>query len=311
MADPAAAAAPAVDAPAGDDAGGECPVLPSTPYSPGVVPEPKWVDDKEAEGCQICDKKFTFSFRRHHCRACGKCVCEECSKKLWIFEDRPTGKKPQRVDDLCFRGLCAANPDVVPPTSTETPKAKQDKWLKTLEGVGKVSAGLAKGLAAVGPKIKAFCSVDENSEAHQQDYYFCLTCDPEKKKGICVNCSKSCHGAHKLYEIKQHRAYVCQCDQKERPCEMKGGMIQTDWDNLVKTRDGERQEREAKEREEMIAKAKADAEEAVRKAREEAAAMQAAAQAKADEIQAEHRRNMERSLALQEASLAELKKQNQ
>jgi hypothetical protein len=121
---------------------------------------------------------------RADCRACGKVICEECSKKLWIFEDRPTGKKPQRVDDLCFRGLVAANPDVVPPTSAENPKAKQDKWLATLAGVAKVSVGLSKGLAAVGPKMKVFCSCDENAEAHQQDFFYCLTC--QSRHGTCM-----------------------------------------------------------------------------------------------------------------------------
>jgi hypothetical protein len=286
-------------------------VVPSSPYAPGSVPEPKWTEDKEATGCQLCEKPFTLTFRRHHCRACGKLVCEECSKgTLWVFEDRPTGKKPQRVDAACFRGLCAANPDVTPPTSADNPKVKQDQWLGTLAAVAKVSSGLSKGLAAVGPKLKVFCSCDENPVQHAQDFYYCLTCDPERTQPICIKCSESCHGAHKLYEIKQHKPVVCSCAQKDRPCGMAGGVEQVAWESLKKQRSSERQEREAKERDEFIAKAKADAEAAVAKARKEAEAYQAAAQAKADEAMAEHRANMERSFALQEAHLAEVKKMN-
>lgn len=36
--------------------------------------QPAWVPDSEAPNCMKCNQKFTFTKRRHHCRACGK-VC--------------------------------------------------------------------------------------------------------------------------------------------------------------------------------------------------------------------------------------------
>lgn len=33
---------------------------------------PVWVPDAEAQVCMKCGIKFTFTKRRHHCRACGK-----------------------------------------------------------------------------------------------------------------------------------------------------------------------------------------------------------------------------------------------
>lgn len=33
---------------------------------------PVWVPDAEAQVCMKCEVKFTFTKRRHHCRACGK-----------------------------------------------------------------------------------------------------------------------------------------------------------------------------------------------------------------------------------------------
>ena len=33
---------------------------------------PRWVPDSEAPTCMQCEVKFTFTKRRHHCRACGK-----------------------------------------------------------------------------------------------------------------------------------------------------------------------------------------------------------------------------------------------
>lgn len=33
---------------------------------------PKWIPDAEAPICMSCEARFTFTKRRHHCRACGK-----------------------------------------------------------------------------------------------------------------------------------------------------------------------------------------------------------------------------------------------
>ena len=40
---------------------------------------PSWQPDSEAVDCPICKRQFTFMFRRHHCRKCGRVVCNECS----------------------------------------------------------------------------------------------------------------------------------------------------------------------------------------------------------------------------------------
>uniref|UniRef100_A0A672Q0V7 FYVE zinc finger domain-containing protein n=1 Tax=Sinocyclocheilus grahami TaxID=75366 RepID=A0A672Q0V7_SINGR len=33
---------------------------------------PQWVPDSQAPACMKCGSKFSFTKRRHHCRACGK-----------------------------------------------------------------------------------------------------------------------------------------------------------------------------------------------------------------------------------------------
>ncbi|XP_054458985.1 zinc finger FYVE domain-containing protein 9 [Anoplopoma fimbria] len=40
---------------------------------------PVWVPDAQAQVCMKCGVKFTFTKRRHHCRACGKIFCSLCS----------------------------------------------------------------------------------------------------------------------------------------------------------------------------------------------------------------------------------------
>lgn len=36
---------------------------------------PVWVPDSQAPNCMKCEARFTFTKRRHHCRACGKVSC--------------------------------------------------------------------------------------------------------------------------------------------------------------------------------------------------------------------------------------------
>lgn len=40
---------------------------------------PIWVPDHRVTMCQSCTAEFKVTFRRHHCRACGKVVCGICS----------------------------------------------------------------------------------------------------------------------------------------------------------------------------------------------------------------------------------------
>ncbi|XP_030624166.1 zinc finger FYVE domain-containing protein 16 [Chanos chanos] len=43
--------------------------------------QPAWVPDSEAPNCMKCGQKFTFTKRRHHCRACGKVYCATCCNR--------------------------------------------------------------------------------------------------------------------------------------------------------------------------------------------------------------------------------------
>ncbi|XP_071371776.1 zinc finger FYVE domain-containing protein 16 isoform X1 [Centroberyx affinis] len=61
--------------------------------------QPAWVPDSEAPNCMNCWQRFTFTKRRHHCRACGKVYCAVCCNrkcKLKYLE------KEARVCVICF-----------------------------------------------------------------------------------------------------------------------------------------------------------------------------------------------------------------
>ncbi|KAI5299088.1 hypothetical protein KEM56_003535, partial [Ascosphaera pollenicola] len=46
----------------------------ATEYTP-----PPWQPDSEVSACPICHHEFSFWYRKHHCRKCGRVVCANCS----------------------------------------------------------------------------------------------------------------------------------------------------------------------------------------------------------------------------------------
>jgi hypothetical protein len=52
---------------------------------PSAVERRAWVPDETVTACQLCFSQFTFVHRRHHCRHCGKCVCDPCSRQRLIL----------------------------------------------------------------------------------------------------------------------------------------------------------------------------------------------------------------------------------
>ncbi|KAK5606617.1 hypothetical protein CRENBAI_017884 [Crenichthys baileyi] len=61
--------------------------------------QPQWVPDAEAPNCMKCNQKFTFTKRRHHCRACGKVYCAGCCNRKCKLKYLD---KEARVCVLCF-----------------------------------------------------------------------------------------------------------------------------------------------------------------------------------------------------------------
>ncbi|XP_054942616.1 zinc finger FYVE domain-containing protein 16 isoform X1 [Physeter macrocephalus] len=79
--------------------------LPANTCKEGLVlgrKQPTWVPDSEAPNCMNCQVKFTFTKRRHHCRACGKVFCGVCCNrkcKLQYLE------KEARVCVVCYETI--------------------------------------------------------------------------------------------------------------------------------------------------------------------------------------------------------------
>uniref|UniRef100_A0A7N6B3R9 FYVE-type domain-containing protein n=1 Tax=Anabas testudineus TaxID=64144 RepID=A0A7N6B3R9_ANATE len=77
---------------------------------------PVWVPDSQAPVCMKCDVKFTFTKRRHHCRACGKVFCAACCglKCRLTYMDR----KEARVCVTCHSALTNAQSWETPATGS-------------------------------------------------------------------------------------------------------------------------------------------------------------------------------------------------
>ncbi|KAM9719453.1 zinc finger FYVE domain-containing protein 9 isoform 1-T1 [Menidia menidia] len=77
---------------------------------------PVWVPDSQAPVCMKCDVKFTFTKRRHHCRACGKVFCAACCSLKCKLEYMD--RKEARVCVTCHSALTSAQSWETPTTAS-------------------------------------------------------------------------------------------------------------------------------------------------------------------------------------------------
>lgn len=80
--------------------------LPKNSSHPGLGSTAKpqraktWTPDSMVVRCELCTRKFSLLRRRHHCRRCGKCVCQQCSPPE-CFRPLPPVIKPCRHCTAC------------------------------------------------------------------------------------------------------------------------------------------------------------------------------------------------------------------
>ncbi|XP_078468379.1 FYVE, RhoGEF and PH domain-containing protein 6 [Lampetra planeri] len=84
---------------------------------------PIWIPDSRVTMCMICTCDFTLTWRRHHCRACGKIICQGCSYHRYPLKYRKD--RPERVCDQCYASLGKRDETVLlgrsPPSQSRSP----------------------------------------------------------------------------------------------------------------------------------------------------------------------------------------------
>ncbi|KAJ1835806.1 Vacuolar protein-sorting-associated protein 27 [Coemansia sp. RSA 2711] len=90
--------------------------LPSGEAMVETASAPEWEDSPV---CQRCRTAFTFTNRKHHCRNCGKCFCNDCSSNTTPIP-RFAIYEPVRVCHGCYLRLKKIVPDIDGPEGAPT-----------------------------------------------------------------------------------------------------------------------------------------------------------------------------------------------
>ncbi|CAF1050542.1 unnamed protein product [Rotaria sp. Silwood1] len=61
--------------------------------------ELRWQPEEDHAECQRCHSPFSVTWRKHHCRHCGKVLCKDCTNKT--VHTGPHNR-PSRVCDVCY-----------------------------------------------------------------------------------------------------------------------------------------------------------------------------------------------------------------
>lgn len=69
---------------------------------------PRWQPDAEVTNCPICGAHFSFWYRKHHCRKCGRVVCANCSPHRITIPRQFIVHSPQEADQDLGLGIASS-----------------------------------------------------------------------------------------------------------------------------------------------------------------------------------------------------------
>lgn len=87
-----------------DDSDWQVPEVPVAQPGSGISEEGGWQPDHQVSHCPLCNTRFSRTFRKHHCRQCGRVVCETCSPQRLRLPKLPKEGKV-RVCNPCVGAL--------------------------------------------------------------------------------------------------------------------------------------------------------------------------------------------------------------
>ena len=110
-----------------------CPEASASPSDATCAP---WVLNQDAPYCMQCHALFRYPVRRrHHCRRCGRVVCDECSQSRRLLPHLHASK-PQRVCDRCVEAATGRLARPRPALSSKVPGALGVVRVRLIEARG-------------------------------------------------------------------------------------------------------------------------------------------------------------------------------
>lgn len=74
--------------------------------SDGSFTAKRWAADEESEFCYNCSDKFSFYNRKHHCRGCGRLLCDACCSNWMLIPANQIVSAPNCPDDPSVPQRC-------------------------------------------------------------------------------------------------------------------------------------------------------------------------------------------------------------
>lgn len=95
---------------------------------PQAQQAPAWQKDEDVSQCPICESGFTWWYRKHHCRSCGKVTCADCSANQSLLPKARVCQRPQTplIEDLRHPVTRVASTRRGSATSLQRQQARRD-----------------------------------------------------------------------------------------------------------------------------------------------------------------------------------------
>ncbi|RHZ77063.1 hypothetical protein Glove_186g170 [Diversispora epigaea] len=109
---------------------------------------PIWIPDSKADKCMNCSEEFTIFKRKHHCRACGKVVCHDCSTRNFTIPG--TSEREDQLARACDACFFTMFPDA-PRGEDETPRIRvlnQTTSSNTLSNISNISSNTSPNISS-------------------------------------------------------------------------------------------------------------------------------------------------------------------
>ena len=152
----------------------------------------QWQPDADARECGACRVMFTLFRRRHHCRACGRVFCNDCTRSRCLFVNAEYYANPQRVCQACIlaaRTHVAAPAPLAAPAAVAVPQMPHGIGTGHMTGVSNAVAITQPAGAAQSKGLPASAPVPAPSVPVATATYLHINISPETPLGETILCT--------------------------------------------------------------------------------------------------------------------------